>query len=253
MTTSSANHFSSKSEEYSFSRPLYPDSLFKFLNEITSNKDLAWDCATGNGQAAIGLCKYFNKVIASDASTSQINNRFQRDNITYDVFPAENANIQDNCVNLITVAQAVHWFDLERFYREVRRVGKRNGIIAVWSYGMHKIDPVIDKIGEKLTVRGEILGKYWPQETKYVKDDYKTIPFPFKEIEVPGFEMRVTWSLDDLFAYMQTWSSVKRFQKEKNYNPLDLVKEEMKNLWGKEDEQKLIRWDVNLRIGIIHS
>jgi ubiquinone/menaquinone biosynthesis C-methylase UbiE len=133
MTTSSVNHFSSKSEEYSFSRPAYPDSLFKFLNEITLNKDLVWDCATGNGQAAIGLCKYFKKVIASDASKSQINNRFQRDNITNYVFPAENTNLQENSVNLITVDQAVHWFDFEIFHREVRRVGTRNGIIAVWS------------------------------------------------------------------------------------------------------------------------
>jgi hypothetical protein len=118
---------------------------------------------------------------------------------------------------------------------------------------MHKIDTEIDKMSEKLTVWGEILGNYWPQETKYVKEDYKTIPFPFEEIDGPKFEKSVTWSLDDLFAYMETWSSVKRTQRLKNYNPLDLVKEDMKNLWGKDDEQKLVRWIINLRVGVIHS
>jgi ubiquinone/menaquinone biosynthesis C-methylase UbiE len=127
MKTNAADHFSSKSDEYSFHRPHYPDSLFEFLSEITRNKNLAWDCATGNGQAAIGICKYFKKVIASDASKSQIEHRFHRDNIVYDIFPAEKANLQDNSVDLITVAQAAHWFDLTKFYQEVKRVS--NGII----------------------------------------------------------------------------------------------------------------------------
>lgn len=257
MTTSAVNHFSTKSKEYSFSRPTYPDNLFKYLSEITPSKGLAWDCATGNGQAAISLCKYFKKVIASDVSKSQIDNRFERGNIVYDVFPAEKAsNISDNSVDLIIVAQAIHWFDFDRFYQEVKRVGKRNknGIIAVWSYGMHKVTPEIDTISERLNVDGDILGNYWPPETKYVKKDYKTIPFPFEEIDTPKFEMTVNWSFDDLFNYMQTWSSVKRCQREKGYNPLESVKADIQNLWGdKKDNQKLVRWDINLRAGIIHS
>jgi hypothetical protein len=255
MATSGADHFSSKSKEYSFSRPFYPDSLFQYLSEITPNKGLAWDCATGNGQAAIGLCKYFKKVMASDASKSQIDNRFEKDNINYDVFPAEKAKIPDSSVDLITVAQAIHWFDFDGFYREARRVSKRdNGVIAAWSYGMHKITPEIDKISEKLNVGGEILGNYWPPETRYVKEGYRTIPFPFHEIASPQFEIKVNWNLDDLFNYMQTWSSVKRFQKEEGYNPLDLVKEDIEQSWGKKekDKQKLVRWKINLRIGVIH-
>lgn len=137
MKTNAAGHFASKSDEYSFSRPLYPDGLFEFLSEITLHKNLAWDCATGNGQAAIGICKYFKKVIASDVSKSQIKYRFYRDNIAYDVFPAEKSRIKDNSVDLITVAQAAHWFDLTKFYQEVKRVSNGNdGIIAIWSYGI---------------------------------------------------------------------------------------------------------------------
>jgi SAM-dependent methyltransferase len=253
MTPGTVNHFSSESREYSYARPKYPEDLFKFLNEITPVKDLAWDCATGNGQAAISLCKYFKKVIASDASKNQIDNAFDRDNINYEVFPAEKPNIQNSSVNLITVAMAVHWFDFEKFYREARRVSRSSGRIALWAYGMQKISPEIDKISERLNVGGDILGNYWSKEVKFVKEEYKTIPFPFKEIDVPKFEIKVYWDLNNLFDYMQTWSAVKRFYAENRYDPLSLVKEDLKNLWGKDDEIKLVKWDLNLRVGCIDS
>ena len=156
---SAVDHFSSTSREYSFSRPIYPDVLYKFLNDITPNKDMAWDCATGNGQAAIGLCKYFKNVVASDASKGQLEYQFNRNNIKYEMFPAEKANILDNSVDLITVAQAAHWFDLNKFYKEVTRISKSNGVLTIWSYGMHKIDNNIDKISEKLNVGGDIFDK----------------------------------------------------------------------------------------------
>jgi SAM-dependent methyltransferase len=251
--SSAVDHFSSTSREYSFSRPIYPDVLYRFLNDITPNKDMAWDCATGNGQAAIGLCKYFKNVIASDASKGQLEYQFNRNNIRYEMFSAEKADIQDNSVDLITVAQAAHWFDLDKFYKEVTRVSKSNGVLAIWSYGMHKIDSDIDKISEKLNVGGDILGRYWPKETNYVKEDYKTIPFPFEEVPAPKFEMKVNWNLDDLVCYMQTWSAVKRFSKEKKFNPLSLVMEELERLWWKRDKQKVAKWDINLSVGKIKS
>lgn len=251
--TSATDHFSSKSREYSYARPLYPEDLFKFLYEITPNKYVAWDCATGNGQAAIGLCKYFRNVIASDASTNQIANTFHRNNIVYAVFSAEKPRIQDDKVDLITVAEAIHWFDFNKFYSEAKRVSRRNAIMAVWSYGMHKIDSEIDKINARLDVGGQILGSYWPKETRYVKEEYRTIPFPFKEISTPRFEMSVNWSFDDLINYMQTWSAVKRFQIDKKYDPLSLVKQDLKELWGKKEEEKQVKWDLNLRVGIIQS
>lgn len=253
VTSSSIDHFSSTSKEYSFSRPLYPDTLYKYLSDVTPNKNVAWDCATGNGQAAIGLCKHFKNVIASDASKGQLDYQFERTNIRYEMFPAEKADIGDNSVDLITVAQAAHWFDLDKFYKEVIRVGKSNGILAIWSYGMHQIDKDVDKISARLNVNGDILGKYWPPETNYVKDDYKTIPFPFKEILAPKFEMNVYWSLDDLISYMQTWSAVKRFNNEKKFNPLNLIIDELEKLWGNHEDQKVVKWNINIRIGKIHS
>ncbi|WP_148685842.1 class I SAM-dependent methyltransferase [Candidatus Nitrosocosmicus hydrocola] len=251
MNKSAVDHFSYTSREYSFSRPFYPVVLYKYLSDITLDNSIAWDCATGNGQAAIGLCKYFKKVIASDASGGQLDYQFNRGNIDYQMFPAENADLKDESIDLVTVAQAAHWFDLDKFYKEVKRVGKRNSILAIWSYGMHKIDDDIDKISARLNVDGDLLEKYWPKETSYVKEDYKTIPFPFKEIAAPKFEMTINWSLDELVSYMQTWSAVKRFSKDKNSNPLNLIIAELEKLWGKRDIQKTVKWDINIRVGKI--
>jgi len=258
MSKDFIDNFSSKSKEYSFSRPIYPDELFEFLSNIIFNKDLAWDCATGNGQAAIGLCKYFKNVIASDASSNQIDNKFEREHILYRVFPAEDAAIpylSDNSVDLVTVATALHWFDFKRFYNQVNRVSKKKGEggrIAVWCYGMHQINPKIDKIIERLDVDGDILGEFWPKEIRYIKEKYRTIPFPFKEINTPNFKMKTNWNMYQLFNYMQTWSAVKKYQIERKSDPLDLVREDIKNLWSTEESvQKLITWDIYLRVGII--
>ncbi len=152
--------------------------------------------------------------------------------------------MKDNSVELITVAQAAHWFDLDKFYNEVTRISKSNGVLAIWSYAMHKIDNDTDKISEELNIGGDILGKYWPRETNYVKVDYKTIPFPFKEIPAPKFEMTVNWNLDELVSYMQTWSAVKRFSIERKFNPLSLIMGELERLWGKHDKQKVVKWDI---------
>jgi ubiquinone/menaquinone biosynthesis C-methylase UbiE len=253
MTKGFIDNFSSKSKEYSFSRPVYPDDLFAFLSDITPNHDLVWDCATGNGQAAIGLCKYFKKTIASDASESQIDNKFERENITYKVFPAEKAILPNNSFDLVTVAQAVHWFDFDKFYEEVKRVSKKDGEgrIALWGYEMHEINPKIDKVSERLNVDGDILGDSWPEEIKYIDEGYRTLPFPFKEIDTPKFGMNTKWNMYQLFNYMKTWSAVKKYHMEKKSDPLDLVREDIKNLWGEESEEKLVTWKINLRAGIV--
>lgn len=245
------DNFSTQSKEYSFSRPTYPESLFEFLSIITPQKNLAWDCATGNGQAAIGLSKYFKKVIASDASKNQIQHGFRRKNIDYKVFPAENPELHNDSVDIVTVAQALHWFDLDKFYFNVKRVGKKDGIIAVWNYDMHKINPQIDNVSRELDVDGEILGKYWAKETKYVKEKYKTIPFPFKEISVPQFKTTLYWNLRQLWNYMQTWSSVKKYYSENKRDPLDLVKSTMKSLWGNQLDKREVTLNINIRVGII--
>ena len=245
------DNFSTQSKNYSYSRPTYPQSLFKFLSTVTLQNNLAWDCATGNGQAAIGLAKYFNKVIASDSSRNQIQYAFQRENIDYKVFQAENAEIDSDSVDIVTVAQALHWFDFDKFYSNVKRVGKKGGIIAVWSYDMHKINPQIDKITKRLDVDGDILGSYWDKEARYVKEKYETITFPFREISVPVFKTTLHWNLNQLWDYMKTWSSVKEHYSENKQDPLDLVKLEVSALWGEEFDKKQITWNINIRAGVI--
>lgn len=247
------DNFSTQSRNYSFSRPTYPESLFKFLSTVTPQNNLAWDCATGNGQAAIGLAKYFKKVIASDASGNQIQHAFQRENIEYKIFQAENAELDSDSVDIVTVAQALHWFDFVKFYSNVKRVGKKGAIIAVWSYDMHKINPHIDKISERLDVDGDILGSYWDKEAKYVKEKYKTITFPFREISVPvpAFRTTLNWNLHQLWDYMKTWSSVKKYYSENKRDPLDLIKPEVKALWGDEFGKREVTWNINIRAGII--
>jgi len=251
LAAGAVDNFSSRSKEYSFSRPTYPTALFQFLSRLVLKRDLAWDCATGNGQAAIELCKYFNKVIASDASENQIRNRFERENIDYRIFPAEKTPLEHDSVDLVTVAQAVHWFDFDRFYSEVRRVGKKGGIIAVWSYAMHEIHPEIDRISHRLNVGGDILGAFWPAETRFVKERYETIPFPFKEVARPEFTMEKSWNFYQLLNYMDTWSAVKKFQLEKRSNPLSQIRSELEQAWGDVRKEKGIVWKLNARIGII--
>ena len=253
MSKKFQDNFSLQSKEYSFSRPTYPEELFKFLSELTTDHQLAWDCATGNGQAAIELCKYFDQVIASDASTMQIQHKFERNNILYKVFPAEKADIPNDSVDLITVAQGLHWFDFELFYSEVRRIAKQGAIIAAWSYTMHKIIPEIDKISERLNFGGDILGDYWAKEIRYVKEDYKTIPFPFEEIITPKFSISTKWNLIQLLNYLETWSAVQKYRLEKKIDPLDLIRNELEQYWKDELDEKQVSWEINLKVAKIET
>jgi ubiquinone/menaquinone biosynthesis C-methylase UbiE len=183
--------FSKQSKEYAISRPIYPKMLFEFLVSLVRYRKLAWDCATGNGQAALFLSEYFEQVIASYASKKQIENAQPRNNIRYEVFSAEKTNLEDNSIVLLTVAQALHWLDLDNFYKEVRRVmrkkDKASGIIAAWAYGLHSISPDIDKATHYLYE--DILGGYWPTERKYIDNKYMDKPFPFQRISPPQFQI----------------------------------------------------------------
>ena len=171
-------------------------SLFEFLAGLVGHRNLAWDCATGNGQAAVVLSEYFEQVTASDASKEQIENAESRKNIRYEVFPAERTNIADSSVDLIIIAQAIHWFDLDHFYKEAKRVltkgvngGSCSSVIAAWAYGLHSVSKEIDKITYFLYE--DILGPYWPKERKIVENKYQDIPFPFQEIETPAFHIEL--------------------------------------------------------------
>lgn len=240
------DHFSGQSASYSRYRPTYPEALFKFLASLVSVHHLAWDCGTGSGQAAVGLSYHFGKVIATDASGNQIANAQLRENITYKVGPAEKTDIPGNSVNLVTVAQALHWFDFEKFYKEVRRVAKKEAVLAAWTYGLFSTQPEIDHIINRFF--NEIIYDFWPEERKYIEAKYETIPFPFKKIQSPEFKIEAKYSLDDLHKYLLTWSAVQKYIQQKKHDPFDLIQDELEKAWtGK----KKVNWPISLLAGRI--
>jgi SAM-dependent methyltransferase len=245
------DHFSTQATVYAKYRPHYPAALFEYLASLVLEHELAWDCATGNGQAALGLTPYFERIIATDASVNQIANAIRHEKITYAVAPAERAEIASHSVDLIVVAQALHWFDFEKFYVEVRRVLKPEGILAASCYNFLRINPEIDFIHHRYY--RDIVGLYWPPERKWVEDNYQSIPFPFDEIETPVFYMEAFWDLLDLLGYLGTWSATQRFIEAKGIDPFKLIRADLENAWGDPEMKRRIQWPLAVRVGKLLS
>ena len=240
------DNFSMQSEQYLKFRPAYPNELYEFLLSLVEARDTAWDCGTGNGQLALELSKYFKQVQATDISEKQIQNAVQRNNIYYKVEAAEKTSFPDKSFDLITVAQAIHWFDFDAFYKEVKRVIKPGGVFAVTGYALLNIDGTTDKIIRKF--HDEIVGPFWDPERKYVDECYQTIPFPFKEIAAPRLHNIYEWKFEQLIGYLNTWSAVQHYIKAEKKNPVDLIKNDMAEAWEK-NTVKTVRFPVLLRIG----
>lgn len=241
------DHFSKHAETYALYRPHYPGELFAYLAGLTAEHSLAWDCATGNGQAAEDLVCYYDQVIATDASEKQIGQAQPRERITYRVEPAEETSLETNSIDLITVAIAVHWFDFERFYAEVRRVLKPNGVIAVWTYHRPVINPNFD--ARIAYLEDEILGDYWPEGLKYLQQHYQTVPFPFEELAVPEFFMHADWDLSQILGFINSWSAVRRYEEKWGYHPLKNIWDDFLADWGGPEKKNHICWPLYLRVG----
>ncbi len=247
MSETEKDHFSGHAACYQQFRPNYPAPLFEYLASLCTAHDLAWDCATGNGQAAVPLARYFTSIIATDFSAQQIEQAERRATVRYLVAPADQVPLADTSADLVTVAQALHWFDLTSFYREVRRVAKPGGFLAVWCYEMHHITPEIDGIVRRLY--SDIVGPYWPPERKIVEEGYRTLPFPFDELAPPQFEMVHSWNLDHVLGYFGSWSSTQRYRKQVGEDPLALIADELKAVWGDPERVRDVVWPLNLRVG----
>jgi len=248
MTSHFKDHFSGASSDYQRNRPSYPDALFKFLATQAPGRSCAWDCATGTGQAAQGLAHYFDRVIATDGSATQIASALRDPRIDYRVATAEASGLEGASVDLVTVAQALHWFDIPVFFREARRVLKPGGIIAIWSYNLLSIEPAIDAVINHLY--GPVLDTYWPPERRLVESDYRDIEFPFRQIATPAFSMESRWTLDQLLGYLRTWSAARRYQSERGIDPVVATAESLLPLWGERHIIKTIHWPMPLRVGI---
>jgi SAM-dependent methyltransferase len=241
------DHFSGHSGQYAQARPKYPDEVYGYLASIAPGHSLAWDCGTGNGQAAVGLAAYFDHVYATDASAEQISHAYPHEKVEYHAEPAERVSLTDSSVDLVTVAVAIHWFNFDEFYQEVKRVLKPNGVLAAWTYNLTEISPEIDRLVSRYY--RDILGEYWPERIRYLEQKYKTIPFPFEEIDPPVFNMEINWSLNQFAGFLDSWSATQRYKSQKGHHPLELIWNELLAAWGDENEKRLVRWPLHFRIG----
>lgn len=240
------DYFSSVAGSYRDYRPRYPAGLFDFVAKIAPSTGLAWDCATGNGQAATMLATRFNSVIGTDASAEQVAAADPKHNIEYRVEPAEATSIAAGSVDVTTVAQALHWFDLPRFVDEVRRVSAPGAILAAWSYAILQSTPAVDAVIDKLY--NEILGNYWTPERKLVEAGYAGIDLPFESLDVPAFAMRADWTYARLVGYLSTWSAGKRYEQQHGSTALALVEDELRSAWGAADKPIAIAWPLTVKL-----
>jgi SAM-dependent methyltransferase len=250
MPMETKDYFSGHSKIYAAFRPSYPQALYDFILKHDTNESSAWDCATGNGQVAKVLAKYFKNVYATDISQQQLDNAIQADNIYYAISAAEKTSFPENQFDLITVGQALHWFDVNAFYTEVKRVGKNNSVIAVWGYSLCTINEDIDKIF--LDYYNNIVGPYWDQARRLVEDEYKNIPFPFKQIAAPKFEINVSWTLNEFVGYLTSWSATQKYIKVNKKDPVEDVNKKLQQHWN-DHELKSVRFPVFVKLGVIQK
>jgi SAM-dependent methyltransferase len=242
-----ADHFSSLAARYADYRPRYPKELFAYLASLCPARDFALDCACGSGQATVDLAAHFKKVIGTDASAQQIAAATTAPNIEYRVAPAEKNGLENASVDLITVAQALHWFKVDDFFNEAKRVLKSNAIIAVWIYGATQIEgDAVDELAQDYHYNR--IGPYWPPEREYVENGYATLPFPFP-FEAPKFEITTRWTLEQLLGYFSSWSGTKRYIEANGKNPLLQLEAEMLAVWGDPSIAREVRWPITMRVG----
>ena len=242
------DHFSRLAPAYASCRPAYPDELFTYLASLVGNRKLAWDCAAGTGQATIPLASRFEHVHATDISAAMLGQAPAHPRVEYHVAAAEASGLGKGTVDLVTVAQALHWLNVESFYVEVERVLVPGGVLAVWTYGIQRLDePGLDRALQHFY--REIVGPYWPEGRHHVESGYQTLRFPFSELECPAFNMEKQWSLPQLLGYIGTWSATQRFRETQGRDPVLGLEGELELLWGGSGASRLVRWPLSLRVG----
>jgi SAM-dependent methyltransferase len=242
-----ADHFSSQARAYRRHRPGYPPALFDHLAGICPATERAWDCGCGSGQASRDLSTRFRQVIATDPSAAQIAEADPAPNIVYRVAAESDPLIEPGTIDLVTAAQAAHWFNHPRFHAEVRRVLKPGGILAMWTYGLPQVNAAVDACVARY--HRSIVGSFWPPERAHVDSGYSELPFPFADIPVPRFIHETLWTLNELMEHLGTWSSTKYFRERNGTEPLDLIRAVLQDAWGSPEVPAPVRWPIRLRVG----
>ena len=241
------DHFSAQAAIYREARPDYPAALFGFLASQAPAHERAWDAGCGNGQASVDLARHFRQVVATDPSAEQIGNAAARSNIDYRVEPAEQSTLATASVDLVCVAQALHWFDLDRFHAEVRRVLRPGGVAAFWSYADCRVDAAVD--AQKNRPYVDLTGPHWPPGRAPLESGYASLPFPFERIAAPAFELCMEWDVERYLAYLRSWSGTQRYIRARGHDPVAIVEAELRTAWGAPGSVRPVRWDFHLRCG----
>ena len=242
--TAFKDHFSGHADLYARYRPDYPPELYAWLAEIAPARGRAWDCATGSGQAAVALAQHFAEVVATDASEKQIRSAFPHPRVTYRTASAEESGIESGTVDLVTVAQALHWFDIPRFFAECERVLKPGGVLAVWAYAVFRATPEIDAVVDHLY--RDIVGPYWPPDRAMIEQGYAGVEMPFERVDAPPFFMRKEWTAEDVLGYLGTWSATRGYIAVHGRDPIAQVRDDLRRAWG--DAPRLVKWPLVLLV-----
>jgi SAM-dependent methyltransferase len=241
------DHFSGHAAGYAQARPTYPSALFDWLGMRSPRRELAWDAGCGNGQASVALAAQFQRVVATDPSATQIAAALPHERVTYAVEAAEACSLPDGSVDLVTVAQALHWFDQPRFHAQVARVLRPDGLFAAWSYERCTVLDAVDAVFERLY--GPELGAWWPPERAHVEARYATLPFPYDPIAAPELELRCDWTLAQYLAYLRSWSACQRRLKAEGVDAVSLLEPEFAVAWGDPGTVRPVRWALLLKAG----
>ncbi len=238
------DHFSGQPAHYARYRPRYPAELFRFLAGLTETHSLAWDCGTGSGQAAIALSKYFDRVVATDASSAQIDAAVAHHGVSYRVAAAEDSQLDADSIDLITVGQALHWFDLERFFVETERVLAKDGVLAAWCYELCRVSDACDAVLDELYTK--IVGEFWPPERRLIEKRYAGVAMPGRPLEPQEFHMGASWTVADMLGYLRTWSACARYRQAHGDDPVAQIETALRTEWGA--GRRSVRWPLTLLV-----
>lgn len=243
------DYFSDHSGEYATYRPSYPEELADYLASLPGRRETVWEAGCGSGQLTRTLANRFGRVFATDASAEQLALAPRISNVEYRQTRAEESELADGTADLCVAAQAAHWFDLDAYYAEVRRVGRRGGAIALVTYGLMRVDERVDALVDGFYT--SMQDGYWPPERRHVESGYAGLPFPFDEIDAPPIEMRAEWSLSELMGYIVTWSGTLAMIAAEGTAPIDALADRLATAWGAPAASRIVRWPLGMRVGLI--